>query len=117
MLSLGPSHRYYLYLGWTDMRKGFNGLSGLVRAELGQDPLSGDVFIFVNRKRDRMKLLLWDRNGYVIWYKRLERGVFELPSGELKSYPISWNKLVMILEGIALKSVQQRERFSREKVA
>ena len=57
MLSLGSSHRYYLYRGVTDMRKGFDGLSGLVRNELGRDPLSGDVFVFVNRRRDRMKLL------------------------------------------------------------
>ncbi|MEZ4852511.1 MAG: IS66 family insertion sequence element accessory protein TnpB [Bacteroidia bacterium] len=113
MLSLGPSHQYYLYRGPTDMRKGFDGLSGLVRTELGQDPLSGDVFIFVNRRRDRLKLLLWDRSGYVIWYKRLEAGRFELPLGEAKSYPISWDKLVMILEGIALGSVQKRKRFSR----
>ena len=117
MLSLGPSQRYYLYREPTDMRKGFDGLSGLVLSELGQDPLSGDVFIFVNRKRNRMKLLLWDRSGYVIWYKRLEAGSFELPVSAQRSYPISWEKLVMILEGISLKSVQKRKRYIREKVA
>ncbi len=98
------------------MRKGFDGLSGLVRDELGQDPLSGDVFIFVNRKRDRMKLLLWDRSGFVVWYKRLEAGTFELPDGAAKSYSISWDKLVMILEGIVLKSVQKRKRYMGKKV-
>jgi transposase len=99
------------------MRKGFDGLSGLVRDELGSDPLSGDVFIFVNRKRNRMKLLVWDRSGFVVWYKRLESGTFELPESEGKSYVLSWDKLVMILEGIVLNSVVKRKRFSREKVA
>lgn len=115
MLSLGASHRYYIYRLPTDMRKGFNGLSGLIRSELGQDPLSGDVFIFINRKRDKMKLLLWDRTGFVIWYKALESGTFELPSGEEKSYVISYDKLVMILEGIVLDSVRKRKRYRRKK--
>ena len=116
MLSLGASHRYFLYREPTDMRKGFDGLSGLVRSELGQDPLSGDVFAFVNRKRDKMKLLLWDRSGFVVWYKRLEEGTFELPHGDAVSYPISWEKLMLILEGIELKSVQKRKRYSRKKI-
>lgn len=115
MLSLGSSHRYYLYRLPTDMRKGFHGLSGLVRLELGQDPLSGDVFIFINRKRDKMKLLLWDRTGFVVWYKGLEAGTFELPSREEKSYVISYDKLVMILEGIVLDSVKKRKRYRRKK--
>lgn len=111
MLSLGSSHRYYFYRLPTDMRKGFNGLSGLVRSELGQDPLSGDVFIFINRKRDKMKLLLWDRTGFVIWYKGLEAGTFELPRGDSTHYLISYDKLVMILEGIVLESVKKRKRY------
>lgn len=111
MLSLSTRHRYYLYRLPTDMRKGFDGLSGLVRQELKQDPLSGDVFIFLNRKRDRMKLLVWDRGGYVIWYKRLEVGTFELPEAEAKYYSISWDQLMLILEGIQLKSVRKRPRF------
>jgi len=115
MLSLGVSHRYYFYRLATDMRKGFNGLSGLVRSELGEDPLSGDVFIFINRKRDKMKLLLWDRTGFVIWYKGLEAGTFELPPGDAKSYVISYEKLVMILEGIVLESVKKRKRYRRKK--
>lgn len=99
------------------MRKGFDGLSGLVLSEMSGDPLSGDVFIFVNRRANRMKLLVWDRSGFVIWYKRLESGSFELPrarSGE-HSVGISWQKLVLILEGVSLKSVVHRKRFSLEK--
>lgn len=117
MLSLGSSHRYYLYLAPTDMRKSFDSLSGLIRNELGQDPLSGDVFIFVNGKRNRMKLLLWEESGFVIWYKRLEAGTFELPESGAKHDLLSWNKLVMILEGIVLSTVRKRKRFSRRESA
>lgn len=114
MLSLGSQHRFFLYAGAADMRKGFDGLSGLVTNTMAGDPLSGDVFIFVNRRRDRMKLLIWDRSGFVLWYKRLESGTFELPKpgeGE-QSVGISWQKLVLILEGVKLDSVVQRKRFS-----
>jgi transposase len=114
MLSLGPQQRYFLYAGAADMRKGFDGLSGLASSSMPGDPLSGDVFIFVNRRRDRMKLLVWDRSGFVLWYKRLEAGTFELPRAEAaqKSVGISWQKLVLILEGVKLDSVVQRKRFS-----
>ncbi len=124
MLSLGPGQRYFLYTGVADMRKGFDGLSGLVLSAMAGDPLSGDVFLFINRRRNRMKLLVWDPpiesragwTGFVLWYKRLEQGTFEFPvagSGE-QSLAISWQKLVLILEGVKLDSVVQRERFSRE---
>lgn len=117
MLSLGPQQRYFLYAGAADMRKGPDGLSGLVASAMEGDPLSGDVFIFVNRRRDRMKLLVWDRSGFVLWYKRLEAGTFELPKAKdgQESLGISWQKLVFILEGVKLDSVVQRKRFSREK--
>lgn len=96
------------------MRKGFDGLSGLVSLAMAGDPLSGDVFLFVNRRRDRMKLLVWDRSGFVLWYKRLESGTFELPKTSLDegSHVLSWQKLVLILEGVKLDSVVQRKRFS-----
>lgn len=117
MLSLGSSHRYWLYAGVCDMRKGFDGLSGLVRSELGRDPLSGEVFIFVNRGRNRMKLLVWERGGFVLWYKRLERGTFELPRVEARqaSAAVSWRDLMLILEGVELKSVRERPRYEVEK--
>jgi hypothetical protein len=123
MLSLGPGQRYFLYAGAADMRKGFDGLSGLVSSAMQGDPLSGDVFIFVNRRRNRMKLLVWDRSGFVLWYKRLESGTFELPRMRegARSVAVSWQKLVLILEGVKLDSAIQRQRFSltksREKVA
>jgi len=68
MLSLSSQQRYFLYRGVTDMRKGFNGLNGLVRQHLQQDPLSGDVFLFLNRRRDRIKLLMWDKTGFALYY-------------------------------------------------
>lgn len=117
MLSMGPSQRYFLYSGVADMRKGFDGLSGLVLSQMEGDPLSGDVFVFVNRGRNRMKMLVWDRSGFVLWYKRLEKGTFELPQVKEGEYSVSidWQKLVLILEGVSLKSVAYRKRFSREK--
>lgn len=96
------------------MRKSFNGLSGLVRGQLGRELLNGDVFIFINRRRDRIKLLVWDRTGFVIYYKALEQGTFELPRFEAgsKSYGVKWEELLLILEGVELGSVRRRKRFS-----
>lgn len=114
MLALPHSCRYYLYRRATDMRKGFDSLSGLVQNELKQNPLSGDIFIFLNRRRDRIKLLVWDQNGFAIYYKRLERGTYELPieNGPSGSIYITREKLLLILEGIELKTVRKRKRFS-----
>lgn len=76
---------------------------------------SGDVYIFINRPRNRMKLLIWDRSGFVIYYKRLEEGTFELPAGENSEnqMQIRWEELVLILEGISLESVRRRKRFTK----
>lgn len=119
MLSFTPSQRYYLSREPADMRKSYDGLSGLVRSGLGRDPLSGEVFIFVNRRRTMMKLLVWDRSGFVIWSKRLERGTFELPlaTDSSASVCLSWEELVLILEGVSLGSVHRRKRYSRKKSA
>ena len=96
------------------MRRSFAGLSGLVVNELKKPLTSGDVFIFINKPRNSIKLLVWDRNGFVIYYKRLEEGTFEMPSvtDQEKSIAIKWEELVMMLEGISLKSVQRRKRYS-----
>lgn len=112
MLSLASSCRYFLYRHQADMRKGFDGLSGLVREGLQKDPLSGDVFIFFNKRRTQVKLLLWERDGFSIYHKRLERGTYELPvssSVELRS-----DELMLILKGISLKSVRRRKRFDAD---
>lgn len=109
--------RFHLYGQPADMRKGFDGLSGLVINHLKSDPVSGDVYIFINRSRTHMKLLYWDHGGFIIFYKRLEQGTFEMPPvlpGE-NSLEISRQKLMLILEGISLKNIHQRKRFLAKK--
>ena len=115
MLALTSTLKFYLYREPTDMRKGFDGLCGLITEALGANPLSGDVFIFLNRRRDRMKLLLWDRDGFWIFYKRLEKGVFEQPvvSSKVDSVELSYDDVMLILRGIDLSSVKRRRRYRR----
>lgn len=116
LIDLGSRHRYFLYRPATDMRKSFDGLSGLVRSGLGMDPASGDVYVFLNRRRDRLKLLLWQGDGFALYYKRLERGTFESPkpaAGNTPSHPLQWPELLLILQGIQLKNIQYRKRYQR----
>lgn len=118
MFNLNAHQHYYLYSESTDMRKGFNGLSGLIRNELKLDPLSGAVFIFINRRRNRMKVLVWERGGFVLYYKLLESGTFQLPAIESGSTncQISWHQLVLMMEGVVLESVRKRKRYSLSKI-
>lgn len=106
---------FYLYIHATDMRKSFDGLCGLVLSALNQDPLSGAIYVFLNRHRNRMKLLVWDRTGFWIFYKRLEKGTFQLPnhSQDQNALSISYEQLLMILEGIDLHSIKHRPRFQQ----
>ncbi len=96
------------------MRKGFNGLCGLVRNEFLQNPLSGDVFIFINRPRNRIKLLHWQGDGFAIYYKRLEKGTYEMPEIKTDSASIELDaqQLLLIMEGISLLSVRKRKRYA-----
>jgi transposase len=95
------------------MRKGFDGLCGLVSQEFLQSPLSGDIFIFLNKPRNRIKLLHWQGDGYALYYKRLERGTYELPHTEeaTAGIEISAQQLLLIMEGISLISVKKRKRY------
>jgi len=93
MFTLG-SARYFLYREPTDMRKSFDGLCGVVTGGLGQNPMSGDVFIFINRHRNRIKLLRWETGGYVLFYKRLEKGTFELPLSSKPGRGQFYNKVL-----------------------
>jgi transposase len=117
LFGISGNARFFLYSSSADMRKGFDGLSGLVINKLGQDPLSGDIFIFINRTRNLVKILVWDQTGFAIWHKRLEQGTFEMPKIEKSqtSIEISRQKLMLILEGISLKNIHTRKRFSLEK--
>jgi transposase len=114
MLPLAGQHRILLYRQPTDMRKSFDGLSVIISALMSRDPLSGDIYVFINRRRDRIKLLLWDRGGFWIFYKRLESGTFELPatSFEHDTVELPYENLMMLIEGIDLTSVRRRKRFT-----
>jgi transposase len=112
MIMLPSAVRIFLCTRPTDMRKGFDGLTGLVQECFGQDPLTGHLFLFVNRRRDRIKILYFDRDGLAIWYKRLEAGSFEIPATVAgDGIELQPAQLAMILAGIDLKSVRQRKRF------
>jgi len=116
LLSLPSSLRYYLYNGATDMRRTFNGLTVLVRTELGRSPLNGDVFIFFNKHRNQLKMLLWEGDGFGIYQKRLEKGTFELPKqgSDSPGMPLTHQQLLFILQGIDLQSVRFRKRYQTQ---
>jgi len=113
-LDRGLAVRIYLCTTPTDMRKGFDSLAALVREHLGHDPLSGHLFLFVGRDRDRIKILHWDHDGYALWYKRLEEGTFRLPSAKTvgAGMELKASELAMLLEGIDLTSIKRRKRFA-----
>lgn len=112
MIGLTSHQQYYLYTGVCDMRKGFDGLSGLVIREMHRSTLDGSVYMFINRRRDRMKLLVWESGGYMLYYKRLEQGRFELPSQMTGSkMELNWETLVLMLTGISLLQKGRKKRL------
>ena len=115
MLSLPSRTKMYLCMNPVDMRKSFDGLFGIVQQEFRQDPLNGHLFLFVNKRRDRMKAVFWDDDGFVIWYKRLEVGTWQLPTSTTTSpssaLELEGHELAMILRGIDLKSARRRARY------
>jgi transposase len=115
MISLPHAVRVFLHASPTDLRKGFDALSGLVTTAFGQDPTSGHLFLFVNRRHDRLKILYWDRDGLAIWYKRLETGSFQLPTitRDATSIELTPTQLSLILSGIDLRFARQRRRYQR----
>lgn len=126
MLSLSSTTRVFLATGPTDMRKGFDGLFALVENVIREDPFSGHLFVFRNRRRDRLKVLWWDRDGLAIFYKRLESGSYQFPmdaSVKRNDLPdndtaasrceIRSDELALLLEGIDLGSVKRRRRYRR----
>ncbi len=96
------------------MRKGFDSLAGLVQTEMQSNPLDGSVYVFMNKNRNLIKLLHWQKGGFTLYYKRLERGVFERPTCD-DSTQITWSELVMIIEGIQLDSIKKKVRYKRAK--
>jgi len=116
MLSLVNQVRIFLARNPCDMRKSFHGLIGLTESVLGKDPLSGDLFVFINRRRDRIKLLYWGGTGFCIWYQQLEQGSYQLPDAANagpEGIELTASQLSLILDGIDLASVRQRPRYRR----
>ncbi len=105
--------RVWLYTQPTDMRKSFDGLAALVTNALGEDPLSGQLFVFVNRRKTQMKVLYFDRSGYCVWAKRLERGRFHYRDRGAGKVRLDGTALKLLLEGIEIDALRRRRRYRR----
>ena len=114
-LDRAQATRIWLATEATDMRCGFDRLAERVRAVTGQDPLSGHLFVFRSRRGDRLKILLWDQDGFLLWYKRLEAGVFKLPRGKegVRSLELRASELAMVLDGIDVSKLKRVPRYAR----
>ena len=111
MLSLSPAVKIYLATEPTDMRKGFDGLCGLVRGVLQEDPFSGHLFVFRNRRSNRIKILAWDHGGFWVHYKRLEKGKFHFPDASASVARVEAAELAILLGGIDLGGARRRPRW------
>ena len=115
MLTLPPSVKIYIAAQPVDLRRGFDGLAATTREVIRRDPMSGHLFAFLNRRRNRVKILLWDRTGYLLLYKRLSKGTFALPTKPLPGQThieVDPAQLMLMMEGIALQGARRRVRFS-----
>lgn len=115
MLTLSPTVRVYVAAEPVDLRKGFDGLSAATRHIVQENPLSGHLFVFLNRRRNRMKILLWQHSGYLQIYKRLERGRFELPNTPRpgrRHIEVEATELALMMEGIDLRGARRRPRWN-----
>jgi transposase len=117
MLSWPPSVRIFLAAGPADMRRGFDGLARMTTEVIRQDPFSGTLFVFRNRRGDRIKVLYWAGDGFALWYRRPERGTFRFPACEGNAAEIRAADLTMILEVIDLSSTRRRPRYARPPAA
>lgn len=119
IITLSAQRNYHLYRKETDMRKGFDALCGIIRNELHKPVMGGDAFIFINRSRTHLKLLVWEQGGFTIFYRRLEKGTFEIPSFNLDadSMQITCDQLNFILQGISLKTIKYRKRYQQQRVS
>lgn len=115
MFTLSSDLRFHLYNQPTDMRKSFNGLSGIVRNELDRDPSNGEVFIFINKPRNKIKLLHWQGIGFTLYYRRLEEGTFDVPRYDpsVGSIGLSYTQIVMLVDGLSVKNIQKRKLFKQ----
>jgi transposase len=113
MLTLGLTGRIWVCVESQDGRKSFDGLAGVVAGGLARDPLSGDLFVFRNKRGDRLKILAWQGDGFVLYIRRLERGTFAFPTASTSEVSITATDLAMILGGIDLGSAKRRPRYDR----
>jgi transposase len=113
MFGLSAAVRVYFATEAADMRKSFDGLAALASDRLALDPLSGHLFVFLNKRRDRVKILYWDRDGMAVWAKRLERGTFRLPAATSGRVEMTTAELAALLAGIDLGTARRRVRYSR----
>lgn len=115
MLNFASHLRIYLHTRPTDMRKSFDGLCALVRGVFAADPADGSLFLFINRRQDRLKMLWWDRDGLALFYKRLEAGTFEMlqAPGDAETLEIDATQLAMLLGGVTLASAKRRKRYAQ----
>jgi transposase len=112
VLSLPPAVRIFVATAPTNMHLSFDRLAALARDVIHQDPLSGHLFAFFNRPANRVKILYWDRSGFCLWYKRLERGVFHLPRAGTSHLEFEAADLMLLLDGIELTAVTRRRRYT-----
>lgn len=117
MLTFPSNMPIYFCVLPIDMRRSFDTLAELVRESLGQEPRSGHLFVFRNKSEDCVKILYWDRDGYAIWYKRLEKGTFKLPSTSAASVEISSADFSMLLNGFDLRTLRRQSRWSDERAS
>lgn len=113
MFGLSAAVRVYLAKEPADMRKSFDGLAALASGALGLDPLSGHLFVFVNKRRDRIKILYWDRDGSAVWAKRLERGTYRVPPAAATRVEMTTAELAALLAGIDLNTARRRVRYTQ----
>jgi len=118
MIHISDKSRYLLYSGNTDMRKSFHGLAAIVKYQMQRDVLSGDIYIFISKRRNAIKLLCFEPDGFAIFYKRLEKGTFEIPAHDSKSGTLllTDDELIFILKGVALKRIKYRPRYAQNQV-
>ena len=115
MFALTKSMSYYLCAGSVDMRGGIYSLYQIVKSQMKRNPLSGEVFIFLGENRRCIKILHWEKDGFLLYHKKLEKGTYELPlkSSFKGGYDVDWQTFILMMEGVAMRSVKFRKRFGR----
>lgn len=111
MFGLSQRQRFFLCDTPADMRKGFDGLSGLVTGYMGKNISTGDAFIFLGKRLDRLKVLVWEPTGFILYYKRLEAGTFKLPKDEGKAICLTYSEFSLLLDGLDVKVTRRRKRY------